>query len=589
VSEAGVERRLTTILAADVVGYSRLMAADEAGTFAQLKTHRREVIEPKAAEHHGRVVKLTGDGTLMEFGSVVDAVNFSVEVQQAMMERNASVPEDRQIRYRVGINLGEIIVDGEDIYGDGVNIAARLEGLAEPGGICISGKVFEEVRHKLPTVFEDMGDKEVKNIPEPVHVYRVCLADADQVGGTTTHEALPLPDKPSIAVLPFENMSADPDQEFFAHGVAEDVITELSKFRSLFVIARNSSFAFKGQALQVKEISRRLGVRYVVEGSVRRAGNRVRITAQLVDAVADTHLWAERYDRDLEDIFAVQDEVTQAIVTAIEPQLGSAERDRARRGPPGNLGAWESYQRGLWHFYRYTAKNNVEAQSLFRRAVELDATFAPAQAGLAFALYVDVVLGFVAEPGGRLSEAFKFATSAVRLDERDAFGHAILGRLLMMRGEYNASIAAHDAAIALNPNYATTHYAQSLSLTVAGRCEEALPKIDQALRLSPHDPLIWAFHTIRSLALIGLHRHEEAVVCARKATRLPKTGIWAFVSEIVALAHLGRIDEARSALERALAVKSDLSAEFVSQAFPWKDSAQLGHMIDGLRKAGLPE
>ncbi len=271
-------------MSADVVGYSRLMAGDEAGTFAQLKTHRREVFEPMIAEHHGRVVKLTGDGTLMEFASVVDAINFAVEVQQAMMERNASVPGNLQIRYRVGINLGEIIVDGEDIYGDGVNIAARLEGLAEPGGICISAKVYEEVRNKLSIAFEDMGEREVKNIPEPVRVYRWTDTAADPLPATEGVEgALPLPDKPSIAVLPFDNMSGDPEQEYFSDGITEDIITELSRFSGLFVIARNSSFAFKGESVDVKRIARELGVRYVLEGSIRRAGNRVRINAQLID------------------------------------------------------------------------------------------------------------------------------------------------------------------------------------------------------------------------------------------------------------------------------------------------------------------
>ena len=306
----GVERRLTTILAADVVGYSRLMAADEAGTFASLKALRRELFEPKTAEYHGRVVKLMGDGTLMEFGSVVDAVTFAVDLQRAVALRNADVPEDQRITYRIGINIGDVIIEGDDIYGDGVNVAARLEGLAKPGGICISGKVHEEVRNKLPTTFEDMGEQQVKNISEPIRVYRVA-SDALAVQTVPSPSTvLPLPDKPSIAVLPFTNMSGDPEQEYFSDGITEDIITALSNVHWLFVIARNSTFTYKGSAVDVMRVARELGVRYVVEGSVRKAANKVRITVQLVDGTTGNHVWAERYDRELDDIFALQDEIT---------------------------------------------------------------------------------------------------------------------------------------------------------------------------------------------------------------------------------------------------------------------------------------
>ncbi|MEE9589593.1 MAG: adenylate/guanylate cyclase domain-containing protein, partial [Hyphomicrobiaceae bacterium] len=353
-TDTNVTRKLAAILAADVVGYSRLMGEDEAGTLAALKAHREELVEPKIAEHNGRVVKLMGDGLLAEFGSVVSAVQCAVEIQRAMAERNTDLPEGRRIDFRVGINLGDVIVEGEDIYGDGVNIAARLEGLAEPGGICVARNVFDQVKGKVDTAFEDLGERKIKNIAEPLRVYSVRPDNSDRPA-RAMEDALALPQRPSIAVLPFENMSADPEQEFFADGITEDIITELSKFRSLFVIARNSSFAFKGQPTDAKEVSAKLGVRYVVEGGVRRAGNRVRVTAQLIDAVDDKHIWAERYDRDLEDIFAVQDEVTRAIVSTIEPQLGSTERQRARRKPTESLDAWECYQRSLWHLYQYTA------------------------------------------------------------------------------------------------------------------------------------------------------------------------------------------------------------------------------------------
>ena len=326
VARLGVERRLAAVLSADVVGYSRLMGEDEAGTLAVLKAHRAECVDPEIAAYQGRIVKLMGDGALVEFPSAVAAVECAVAVQRGMAERNAEVPEDRRIAFRIGINLGDVIIDGDDIYGDGVNVAARLQELADPGGVCVSANIHEQVEGKLDVAFDDRGEQTVKNIARPVRVYGVTDGEA---GTPIGQPALPLPDKPSIAVLPFVNMSGDAEQEYFSDGITEDIITELARFRSLFVIARNSSFSFKGQAIEAKEIARRLGVRYLVEGSVRRAGNRVRITAQLIDAAHDTHLWAERYDRELEDIFAVQDEVTQAIVTAIEPELASAERARA--------------------------------------------------------------------------------------------------------------------------------------------------------------------------------------------------------------------------------------------------------------------
>ena len=586
----GVERRLAAILAADVVGYSRLMAVDELGTHAQLKAHRKELINPKTAEYNGRVVKLTGDGTLMEFGSVVDAVNFAVEVQHAMERRNADVPEDQRITYRIGINIGDIIVDGDDIYGDGVNIAARLEGLAEPRGICVSHNVYAQVRTKVDLRFEDLGEQKVKNIPDPVHVYRVRLSSgavAESEGAEPHIPGPALPEKPSIAVLPFVNMSADSEQEYFSDGITEDIITELSKFRSLFVIARNSSFSFKGQPLEIKEIGHRLGVRYVVEGSVRRAGKRLRITAQLIDAVHDTHLWAERYDRNLEDIFAVQDEVTRAIVTAIEPELASAERGRARRKLPESLDAWECYQRGLWHLYQYRAEDSTKAQELFRRAIEVDPNFGPAHAALAYALYYEVIEGFVSTPDDWISPALEAARTAVILDERDAFAHMVLGRLLLAHGEFDASIAECDSALAFSPNNANACYGQGLSLCFAGRPEEAIPKVDEALRLSPHDPGSWAFLWLRGHALLLLHSYDEAVVWARKAVRQPNATLWAFTGESAVLAHLGRIDEARAALDRALTIRPDLSAEFFRSVLPWKDPAHLEHYIDGLRKAGL--
>ena len=348
-----VERRLAAILAADVAGYSRLMGADEEGTLARLKALRREVADPKIKEHRGRIVKTTGDGLLLEFASVVDAVRCAVEVQREITERNADVPRDRRIELRMGINVGDIIKDGRDIHGDGVNVAARLEALAEPGGICVSRVVRDQVRDKLDFSFEDMGERQVKNISRPVRVLRVLLGDGpgrpEPAAAASATPPLPLPDKPSLALLPFTNMSGDSEQEFVSDGIAEDVITALSRYPSLFVIARNSSFTYKGQAVDVKQVGRELGVRYVLEGSMRKAGNRIRVTAQLIEAGTGNHVWAERYDRDLADIFAVQDEITHALTTALAPAIADAELRRAIRKPPETLDAWAAYQRGLWH------------------------------------------------------------------------------------------------------------------------------------------------------------------------------------------------------------------------------------------------
>jgi len=369
-----VQRRLAAILAADVVGYSRLMGEDEAGTLAQLKAHRKELLEPKITEHGGHIVKLMGDGVLVEFPSVVEAVQCAVEVQNGMAVRNASVPDDRRITFRIGVNLGDVIVEGDDIYGDGVNVAARLEGLAEPGGICVSRTVFNHVTKKVDLGFEDLGEQEVKNIPEPLRVYRVELAqtEAPRLGSVAAAEqTLTLPDKPSIAVLPFDNMSGDPEQEYFADGMAEDIITALSRMPWFFVIARNSSFTYKGHAVDVKQVAHELGVQYVLEGSVRKGGSRIRITAQLIDAMTGKHVWAERYDREIVDIFAVQDEVTEAIVGAVAPEFLSVEAKRAQRKDPGLLDAWECVVRGRALVWRMGHEEVAEARKLFERAIQL--------------------------------------------------------------------------------------------------------------------------------------------------------------------------------------------------------------------------
>jgi adenylate cyclase len=499
-----------------------------------------------------------------------------------------------RITFRIGINLGDVIVEGDDIYGGGVNVAARLEALAEPGGICLSGTAYDTAYDKLDLVFEDLGEQQVKNIDQPVRTYRVVLEGRPGQGAVAGAETGPaaglaLPDKPSLAVLPFANMSAEADQDFFADGISEDLITELSKFRTLFVIARNSSFAFKGQSVDVKEVSAKLGVRYVVEGSVRRAGQRVRITAQLIDAVDDNHIWAERYDRDLEDIFAVQDEVTRAIVAAVEPQLASSERLRARRKPTESLGAWECYQRGLWHLHQYRAEDAREATAFLERAIELDPTFAAAHAGLAFVLYYTVLLGFTEDRAGKLARAFAAGSEAVRLDENEPFAHVALGRVHTAKGEHDQAIDSCNRAIALNPNYASAYFGRAHSLWMSGRPAEAVLSHDEAMRLSPRDPLLWAFQASKAIALILLERYEDALDYARQAQRHPNTALWAFMPEVSALGLMGRLDEARDALERVHKLKPDVTCSFATQVLPISRTADREHFVRGLKAAGVPE
>ncbi len=579
-------RRLTTVLSADIVGYSRLMAADESGTLARLKAHRKELFDPKTAEYHGRVIKLMGDGTLMEFGSVVDAVLFAVDVQLEMVKRNAAVPEDRWVVYRVGINIGDIIVDEDDIYGDGVNLAARLEGLAEPGGVCVSGSVFDQVKGKLDLGFEDMGPQAVKNFAEPVRAYRVVLDPNPAFDAPP-----PLPDKPSIAVLPFINMSGDPEQEFFADGMAEDIITALSKFRWFLVIARNSSFIYKGQAVDVKRVGKELGVRYVLEGSVRKGGNRLRITAQLIDAVTSTHIWAEHYDRKLEDIFAVQDEITERIVSSIEPELGSAERDRARRKPPESLDAWDRFQRGLWHVHRMNEHDQSEADRLMREVTEIDPGFSPAYAYLAFLRSVAVIYGLTEDDAKTLAEGHAFGDKAVTLDRNDAVAHFGLGRILTLEGETEAAIAESKVAIGLNPNFAHGHHNLGWALYWGkADAEAAIEHFATALRLNPRDPLLrWVTLMLNGAALRFLKRFDEAIEWGRAACGYAEAGFLPHVHLAASLGQAGRMDEARAVKAKALELKPDLSVSFMGKRYATLHPAMRDPFFDGLRKAGLPE
>ena len=582
---AETTRRLAAILSADVAGYSRLMGADEAATVAALE-ESRAIFRDHIAAHRGRVVDTAGDNVLAVFDSVVEAVACAVEIQGRLADRNASLPEDRRMRFRIGVNLGDVIAkDDGTIYGDGVNIAARLESLAEPGGLTISGTTFDHVDGKLDIGLEYLGEKEVKNIAKPVRVYRA------ELGAGGTRPAVAEAERPSIAVLAFENLSGDPEQEYFADGIAEDLITELSRLRWLMVTARNSTFTYKGQAVDVRQVGRDLGVRYVVEGSVRKGGNRVRITAQLIDAATGNHIWAERYDRDLSDIFALQDEITETLVAALQGEVGEFERERAHRKPPDNLDAWDSYQRGLWHLWRFNAEDMAEARRLFQRAGDLDANFAQAFAALGFALYLQVALSYADSPLENLDEALRFANQAVALDDKEAMAHSTLGRVQAMRGEYDTAIVELRTAIELNPSLALAHFGLSIAFLLTGQLEQAISELDTAIRLSPRDPSVWAFYNVRARAHFFLGDYEAAVEDARRAIRHPAAPFWPHAILASGLALLDRREEAKIALDKLLEIKPDFSPHAALAAFsplnPEAPRPLFKTWIDGLRKAGL--
>jgi len=574
-------RRLVAILAADVAGYSRLMEADEEGTLARLRAIRTELFDPAIAAHNGRLVKTTGDGLLVEFGSVVDAVRCAAEVQAGMAQRNAPVSIDKRIEFRIGIHQGDIVVEDGDIFGDGVNIAARLEGLARPGGICVSARVQEDAVGKLDLAFEDMGEQALRNIARPVKAFRVATGPLSTVaqGGLT----LALPDKPSIAVLPFANMSSDPEQEFFADGIADDVITALSHYPSLFVIARNSSFTYKGRAVDVKQVGRELGVRYVLEGSLRKAGSRIRVTAQLVEAETGNHTWAGRYDRDLADIFAVQDEITEAVTTAVAPAIADAELRRALRKPPDSLDAWATYQRGLWHLGKATADDYELAKTFFRRAIDLDPNFPDGYCGLA-TVKIRAASTFRA---GSLAEvqssAERLAHTAVALDGNNAFAHSCLSFALFGRGDHRGALAEADRALALSPNLAAGHFQRGSALIYSGRPQDGLKDLRTSLKLEPRGSnLAESLHHV----VIGLYfsrAYDEAVEAAQDLVRsfpeYPSGYRWL----AAAFGQLGCVEGGKEALGKGMAITR---APFVRPRAPWNRLEDYAHVLEGLRKAG---
>jgi TolB-like protein/class 3 adenylate cyclase len=592
VTSERVERRLAAVLAADVAGYSRLMGRDEERTLADLKMSRRTLVDPCIAAHRGRIVKTTGDGMLVEFSSAVDAARCAVEVQRSMARQNADVPQAVRIEFRIGIHVGDIIIDDNDIFGDGVNIAARLEGIAEPGGVCISDDAQRQIRGKVDVGFDDMGPQTLKNIAEPMRAWRMQIAAASAfpapaaVGGGS-NQPLALPDKPSIAVLPFQNMSGDPEQEYFADGMVEDIITALSRFKSLFVIARNSSFTYKGKAVDIKQVGRELGVRYVLEGSVRKAGTRVRITGQLIEAATGRHLWADKFDGALEDVFGLQDQVTTSVVGLIAPTLEQAEIDRAKQKATDRLDSYDFYLRG-----RALANKRAslpEAREFFRKAFAQDPEYGAAYAMAAWTLMMQQGTSGVPLSDEMRADGIRLAHLGSRLGSDDAFALAISGHVLTYLGhEYDRGVSMVEQAITLNPNLAVAWYSTGWVSLMCGDAERAVETFEGMIRLSPLDPLRIGAWNGSSFALFQLGRYEEGCASAKKSIQFA-ANVHTLGAYIMNAVRAGRAAEAREAVADLLKRRPDFRASHVQEAFPVRASEQRDRMIAALREAGLPE
>ncbi|MBT4487268.1 MAG: tetratricopeptide repeat protein, partial [Rhodospirillaceae bacterium] len=573
-------RKLAAILAADVAGYSKLMGEDETGTLAALRELRNGLFQPAVTEHRGEVVKSMGDGWLVEFASVVDAVNCALQVQEILANHQI-------IKLRIGIHIGDIVHEDEDIYGDGVNISARLQEIAEPGGVALSGRARDFLDGKLANVFRDVGEKQLKNIADAVRVFVSGDDEPDQT--PSVEAALPLPDKPSIAVLPFDNMSGDPEQEYFSDGMTEDIITALSRLRWLFVIARNSSFTYKGRAVDIKVVGHEMGVRYVLEGSVRKSGQRVRVTAQLIEAETGNHIWAERYDRELVDIFDLQDELTEAISSQVDAELAGREREQAHKKSTTNLDAWELYQRGMWHFYKNSKDDIAEARRLFQLASVQAPDFANSYAGLAAVAFNESVFGYTQDNTATLEQGMRDAEKAISLDNRDSMNHGVLGMICTFLGDHDRAIPALEKAIELNPSYAQSYHSLGLALYWFGRAEEAVPLFARAIRLSPYDPMLWTFHFIRGTVNFVLDEYDLATIDTKTATQVKGDEFWPYLTLACAMFRSGKNDEARTAYERARQLNSGLSAAHIKALIGTLHPPYLEKILAALRQLGLPE
>lgn len=613
-AEARVERRLAAILAADVVGYSRLMGADEVGTLRALKEHRKELIDPAIAAHRGRIVKTTGDGMLVEFASVVDAVGCAVAVQRGMVSRNADVSHDKRIVFRIGINVGDIIIDGDDIFGDGVNVAARLETFCEPGGLCISRTANDQIRDRLSLAFADLGEQAMKNIARAVGVFGLAANDIAALpeealpqppggapgeavsvrglnsasnGGISPAAAIQpitLPAQPSIAVLPFANLSADPGQDFFADGLAEDILTGLSRFRDLFVISRNSTFRYKGKSVDVRTVARELGVHFVLEGSVRRAGDRIRVTAQLIDATTDHHIWAERYDRRLEDIFEIQDELTSSIVATLPGRVEAATRDRVKRKAPENLAAYECVLAGKLLHHRSSKSDNAEALRLLERAIALDPDYAHAHAWKACTLGQCFVYGWYEDRDATVRQIVEELRLALALDDNDSDVHRILAAVnVAAYRDHEKAFFHQERALALNPNDDLIVVQQGEILTWLGRAEEGIDWIQKAMRLNPFHPERFWSHLAR--AFFAARRYDDAI---KALQRLNQADHMKFIALAACHAALGNEAAATDHVQEILRRAPDFSVDDYLATQHYKLSSDLEHCRAALVKAGLP-
>ncbi len=595
-SEEHPRRRLAAILAADVVGYSRLMGRDEAGTLAALKRHRNTLFNPAVAAHRGRVVKLVGDGTLVEFSSVVDAVACAIVIQRAVAAE--AEPVTNAIRLRIGVNLGDVIVDGDDIYGDGVNVAARLEPLADPGGICISSIVNESVGSRVDCVFSDAGEVAVKNVDRPIRVWKwhpdqeTAAIESDR--GTASKEPpLPLPDKPSIAVLPFLNMSGDAEQEYFADGLTEDIITGLSRVRSLFVIARNSVFAYKGQAVALAQVARDLGVRYVLEGSLRKSSQRVRITAQLSDATTGRHVWAEKFDRELIEIFDLQDEITRDVVASTQTQIMMAEGGPGQSAPSRgekrpDLGVWSLVSRSMARIHELTPKALADAKQLAEQALAIDPACAAAWRCLSIAVYHQALMLTAADYEAALAEALELAERSVALDGNDEYAHWNLGNVLVALRRHDQGIRALERAVEINPNYSTARGSLGTVLCYVGRAAEGIEKNQIAIRSDPLNPSIFFRYSGIALGYYLIGDEARAVEWAQKSIQRNRSWYLGHVYLVAALARLDRHEEAEAALRDYLALCPTASIAGLKR-LPFKNADDAERLWAGLRQAGLPE
>ena len=590
-----LSRRLAVIVAADVVGYSRLMEADEAGTLAQLKSIRKELIDPKIAEHRGRLVKTTGDGLLMEFSSVTDGVQGAIEIQEALAERNSAVPTDRRLLFRMGINLGEIITEGEDIYGTGVNVAARLESLAEPGGICVSASVHEQIQSLQGLGFEDLGEQLVKNMSRPVRSFALRTQSSDPIAyqrlsRSYSHEADAEGGAhrrmPSIAVLPFTNLSGDPEQEYFADGIAEDIITSLSKISNLLVISRNSTFAYKGKAVDAHVVGRELNVRYVLEGSVRKAGGRVRISAQLVEAIGRQQLWAVRFDRELSDIFALQDEITSNVVAALQLKLVEGEQARVWHRGTKSFEAWECLMQGLQLFRHFTKDDNAKARVLFRRALELDPNYAMGLVWLAWTYWSDARFHWTATPDDALTHADELARCASAIDDNLSEGQALLGAIYLMKKSYDEAVVHGRRSIEIEPNAADATATLAMTLSWCGRPAEAAELVKRAMRLSP-------IHSAWYLAVLAhayrlMLRYDEAVDVYKQAIALAPNQIAAHLGLTICYAQAGQIELARIQGREILRVAPKFDMALYAKSLTYQDPEDSRRSLDALAKAFAP-